>query len=256
MKELSSASQTKIHEWTKAQVQSAAKPNYGKVFVTAPNLLRLIGDVQGKSILELGCGTGYWLRLLRELGAAKCRGIDHASNQIEAAQLWEDAPAGIEFEVGDITKPLEFSEQYDVVFLEHVLLEITSKEGLAATFRNACKAVKPGGKLVVSDFHPFGPSSKPENVRLPEDFKYFQDGALFETVSQRVDGETIHYKNCHWSLGALAEAITAAGFVISQIIEPLPSDEDVRRYPEQLSYRLVHPMAIMMEALPCAMLEK
>lgn len=254
MKELSITSQAKIHEWTKAQVQSAATPNYGKVFVTAPNLLRLIGDVEGKSILELGCGNGYWLRLLKDLGAAECRGIDHAPNQIEAAQTWEDAPAGITFEVGDITKTLEFSRQYDVVFLEHVLLEVTTREGLEATFRNARKAIKLDGKLVVSDFHPFGPSSRPQNVRVADDFSYFQDGASFEIISRRVDGEVIHYKDCHWSLSALAGAITTAGFAITQIIEPLPSDEVVRRYPEQLSYRLTYPMAIMMEAHPSAAL--
>jgi SAM-dependent methyltransferase len=250
MEELSNESKVKIHDWTKEQVESASKPNFGKIYVTAPNLLRLIGEARGKSVLELGCGNGYWLRLLKELGAEKCLGIDHAPNQIEAAQQWQDAPQGIEFKVGDITKPMEFTEQCDVVFLEHVLLEITSAEGLAETFRNARSALKPNGKLVVSDFHPFAPSSRPRNLRVADDFNYFEDGASFEAASQRVDGETIYYKDCHWTLSTLAQSITDAGFTISKILEPLPSTDDVERYPEQLRYRLTTPMAIMFGCHP------
>jgi 2-polyprenyl-3-methyl-5-hydroxy-6-metoxy-1,4-benzoquinol methylase len=81
----SPTSKALIHEWTKAQVASAAKPNYGKIFVTAPNLLEMLGEVQGKKVLEMGCGNGYWLRLLARDGA-DCTGIDLSENQIEVAK--------------------------------------------------------------------------------------------------------------------------------------------------------------------------
>lgn len=248
MSYLNEQSQEKIHEWTKAQVASASKPNYGKVFVTAPNLVRLLGDINDKTILELGCGNGYWLRLLSELGMARGHGIDQAPNQIESAKNWVDGPHNITYEVGDITKPLNLERDYDLVFTEHVLLEITTEQSLAEIFNNAAQALKEGGKLLVSDLHPFAPSSKPQNIRIPDGFNYFDNGATFEIASQRLDGETIFYKDCHWSLSALTNAITQAGFKITEIIEPLPSDLDIAKYPDQLGYRKDHPMAIMFVA--------
>jgi len=247
---LSAELQTVIHEWTTEQVQSAAKPNFGKVYVTAPNLLERLGDVTDKRVLELGCGNGYWLRLLSRAGAW-CTGIDHAEQQIEAAKAWDDpATKTITYSVGDICKPLGLQAEFDIVFLEHVLLEITTKEGLEGAIKNARNALKPGGKLVVSDLHPFAPASRPANLRVSDDFSYFDSGAQIEIASKRVDGETIYYKDCHWTLSDIFSALATAGFVTKTVTEPLPRPEDVAAHPEELAYRLTHPMAIMIEAEP------
>lgn len=243
--ELSPKSQELIHEWTKEQVSSASKPNFGKIFVTAPNLLEAIGEVDGKKVLEMGCGNGFWLRLLARVGA-KCTGIDHAENQIEAAKNWDDPlTTSIEYRVGDVSDQVDMQSQYDLVFFEHVLLEMPERSILDGAIKNASDALKSGGKLVISDMHPFAPSSRPGNMRISEDFSYYDSGAPFEISSTRVDGETIYYKDCHWTLSDIAQAITKAGLVITEIKEPVPSKEDIARYPEQLGYRLKNPMAIM-----------
>jgi len=41
-----------------------------------PVFRALLPDVTGKSVLDLGCGTGALARRLRELGAARVLGID------------------------------------------------------------------------------------------------------------------------------------------------------------------------------------
>lgn len=234
-----------IHEWTKEQVASAGKPNYGKVFVTAPNLLEMLGDVQGKRVLEMGCGNGFWLRLLARSGA-DCTGIDLAENQIEAARQWEDPTTdSIEYRLGDASQQTDLHGQYDVVFFEHVLLEIPERTALERAVKNAADALKPGGRLVISDMHPFAPSSRPDSMRVPDDFTYFSSGAPFEIKATSLDGGSTYYKDCHWTLGDITRAITKAGLAIIEIREPLPSDEDIAQYPDHLAYRLKHPMAIM-----------
>lgn len=238
-----------IHEWTVEQVQSAAKPNFGKVFVTAPNLLNMLGNVEGKNVLELGCGNGYWLRLLARAGA-NCTGIDHAANQIEAAKGWEDTTTpDIDFRVGDIGQNMDLVGKFDLVFFEHVLLEIPDRNTLENAIKNAAEALMSGGALVISDIHPFAPSSRPDNLRVADDFNYFDSAAQFEIKSKRVDGETIYYKDVHWTLGDVTQAISKAGLKITHIIEPVPGQQDVQSYPEELGYRLDHPMAIMFKAI-------
>ena len=237
-----------IHEWSKAQVESAAVPNYGKLMVTAPNLLRLVGEVEGKDVLELGCGNGYWLRLLRRAGA-RCAGVDHAENQIAAAKEWDDPfTSGIDYRVGDVSSNIDFRDKFDIAFFEHVLLEIPTIEGLHGAMKNAAGALHEGGRLVVSDLHPFAPVSHPDNIRISDDFSYFDSGASIEIMSKRIDGEIIYYKDCHWALGDITLAITEAGFVIEEIVEPTPSEEDVKQFPDELAYRLKYPMAIMIVA--------
>ena len=246
---LSEKQEKLIHEWTIEQVESASKPNFGKVFVTAPNLLRGLGDVEGKDVLELGCGNGYWLRLLARAGA-RTTGIDLAENQIAAAQSWDDPiTSEIDYRVGDVSQALDLQGKFDVAFFEHVLLEIPDKNELYDAVQNAANTLKEGGMLFISDIHPFAPSSRPDNIRIADDFNYFDSGAPFEIQSKRVDGEIIYYKDVHWTLGDLAGAITNAGLKITEITEPKPTPEDVEKYPGELGYRLNTPVAIMLKAV-------
>jgi SAM-dependent methyltransferase len=43
-------------------------------------------DVRGASVLDIGCGSGYFLHRLREYGAGECHGVDLAENRIAAAR--------------------------------------------------------------------------------------------------------------------------------------------------------------------------
>ena len=246
---LSEEQEKLIHEWTVEQVESASKPNLGKVFVTAPNLLRALGDVEGKDVLELGCGNGYWLRLLARAGA-RTTGIDLAENQITAAKSWDDPiTSKIDYRVGDVSEALDLQGKFDIIFFEHVLLEIPDKNELYSAIQNAANTLKEGGMLFISDIHPFAPSSRPANIRIADDFNYFDSGAPFEIQSRRVDGEIIYYKDVHWTLGDIAGAITNAGLKITEIAEPKPTAEDVVKYPDELGYRLHIPAQISFKAV-------
>lgn len=238
-----------IHEWTIEQVASASKPNFGKIFVTAPNLLRALGDVEDKDVLELGCGNGYWLRLLARAGA-RVTGIDLAENQIVTAKSWDDPTTSkIDYRVGDVSKELDLQNKFDITFFEHVLLEIPDKNALYEAIQNAADTLKEGGLLFISDMHPFAPSSRPDNLRVADDFNYFDSGTSFEIQSKRVGGETIYYKDTHWTLSDLVGAVTSAGLKVIEITEPRPSTKDVEQYPDKLGYRLNVPMAIMIKAV-------
>ncbi|PHM27277.1 class I SAM-dependent methyltransferase [Xenorhabdus ehlersii] len=49
-------------------------------------ILDRIGDAQGKSVLDLACGNGYFGRKLRNLGASKVVGIDISEKMIALAR--------------------------------------------------------------------------------------------------------------------------------------------------------------------------
>ncbi len=44
-------------------------------YAAVPSFLAMVGDVHGKSVLDLACGTGFYSRELRRRGAADVLGI-------------------------------------------------------------------------------------------------------------------------------------------------------------------------------------
>ena len=58
-------------------------------YLFVPSLFKLLGNIKNKSVLDLGCGEGYYTRLAKIAGAAKVIGIDLSKRQIELANLQE-----------------------------------------------------------------------------------------------------------------------------------------------------------------------
>jgi SAM-dependent methyltransferase len=77
-------------------------------------LLRRSGAPQGARVLDVGCGTGYYTALLRDIGYT-ARGIDLSEVAIERARR---RYPGIRFDVRDaFAEPVE-SERCDAVFVQ------------------------------------------------------------------------------------------------------------------------------------------
>src|SRR4051812_12925925 len=64
----------------------------------------LLGDVTGRSILDLGCGNGGKLAELARDGAVACAGVDIGGNFITSA------PADVELIQGDLSDPYSLPE--------------------------------------------------------------------------------------------------------------------------------------------------
>ncbi|MGG8410147.1 class I SAM-dependent methyltransferase [Streptomyces sp. 12297] len=71
-------------------------------YAEVPGFLALVGDVTGKSVLDIACGTGFYSRELRRRGASRVFGFDISGAMVDAAEAIEQAdPLGIAYEVGD-----------------------------------------------------------------------------------------------------------------------------------------------------------
>lgn len=62
------------------------------------------------SLLDVGCGTGTWIRAAKEAGVQKCFGVDGV-NIAAADLLFPEA----DFLVQDLTKPWNLQQRFDVV---------------------------------------------------------------------------------------------------------------------------------------------
>jgi SAM-dependent methyltransferase len=102
-------------------------------------------------VLDLGCGLGGPARYLAATFGCKVTGIDLTPAFIDAA-TWLTARCGLSnrvtFQVGDALHIPSGEAAFDVVFLQHVAMNIEDRAGLYAEIR---RVLAPGGGLVIYD---------------------------------------------------------------------------------------------------------
>lgn len=113
-------------------------------------MYRLLGEVNGKSILDLGCGGGSDVQCLIEKGAAVV-GLDASSHMINIATERFQIPDSA-FVQADISKPLPFQDgQFDRVFARYSLHYVSQLDPL---FSELHRVLKTDGFLVACVAHP------------------------------------------------------------------------------------------------------
>ena len=109
-------------EFTDARAEQAwarDEITYG-VWQAPESELRVLPDVTGKDVLDLGCGTGYFCAHLKKAGAARVVGVDPTPAQLATARRCEEKfRLGIEFvEAFGEDVPLP-DASFDLVFSEY-----------------------------------------------------------------------------------------------------------------------------------------
>ncbi len=110
-------------------------------------LERLGGRVEGGRVLEVGCGRGVGVQIIRErFGAASVEAMDLDPKMVERARwrLAASGLAGVGLSVGDVTSIRAGDATFDAVFdFGAIHLEPNWRKGLAEVRR----VLKPGGKF-------------------------------------------------------------------------------------------------------------
>ena len=117
-----------------------------RTYIERYSLLKLLGKVRGKSVLDLACGEGFYSRLVRERGAARVVGVDLSSGMIGLGIAAEkESPLGIEYRVGD-AKAYQTDERFDIVAAAYLLNYnyADTEEKLAAMCQTVARSLKPG----------------------------------------------------------------------------------------------------------------
>ncbi|MGI6173600.1 MAG: class I SAM-dependent methyltransferase [Christensenellales bacterium] len=117
-----------------------------------PNMLKFMGDVKGKTILDLGCGEGGYSRKLVKRGAALVS-VDCSTKAIEyAVALAKKENLPIEHHIRNSNDLFDIeSERFDIVLCSMKLMDCEDFEG---TLREAVRVLKPNGQLFASVLHP------------------------------------------------------------------------------------------------------
>jgi len=134
-------------------------------------------------ILDVGCGSGGWLRMLLEWGAAPARlhGLDLLEERITEARSL--SPPDLDLIVGNAW-PLPFPDNsMDLCAASTVFSSILDKAARRALAQEMTRVVKRGGWIMIFDFaisHPKNPDTL--GIRKKEISGLFPDLELSHTV--------------------------------------------------------------------------
>lgn len=125
--------------------------DWAKRHLLNPVLLRMLGDVRGRRVLDAGCGHGYLARMLASRGA-QVTGVEPAESLFAyAADKEARDPRGIRYLQADLCRLPDLGEPFDMVVASMVLMAIPD---WAAAMKACARVLAPGGLFVFAITHP------------------------------------------------------------------------------------------------------
>jgi SAM-dependent methyltransferase len=196
-----------------------ALPKYGPLAETEDDL-HLLPDLAGKSVLELGCGSGHSLAYLAETRhASDLWGLDLSEEQIcFTKKLLEDKQIPATLFVSSMDENPGIPENHFDAVVSIYALGWTADLPRTLTLVHAY--LKPGGLLIFSWEHPVYRSLcyDPSLDRYVFDASYLDEGPVLDPSWKGVE-MVIH----HRKLSTYLNAVIRAGLVLEQVLESEPN---------------------------------
>jgi SAM-dependent methyltransferase len=178
---------------------------------------RLLGDVVGRDVLEVGCGAAQCARWLVGQGA-RVTAFDVSHGQLlESRRLDARSGTSVERLVQADAQALPFRAAcFDLVVSAFGAVPFVADS--AGTMREVARILRPGGRFVFSVTHPtrwaFPDDPGPAGLTVQQ--SYFDRSPYVEVDETGAASYVEH----HRTLGDRVRELVAAGLVLEDLIEP------------------------------------
>ncbi|MCW1930283.1 MAG: class I SAM-dependent methyltransferase [Candidatus Kerfeldbacteria bacterium] len=209
-------------EWDQLSEWYQSKDSRTDWLVGYPIVLEMLGNIQGKTILDYGCGNGSFSRfLVQNYPLSTVVGVDTSANAVSNAIQKTDSSLPITYHTTHSYQDLK-NFSFDHVCFNFVFCTIPNFE----TITNICSLVyaqlPKGGRCVILDPHPDSHGKK---------FTSFES----ESPREKKRGERVHVKlftssidleldDYYLSEDDYRSALTQAGFSEIEIRAPIVGD--------------------------------
>jgi SAM-dependent methyltransferase len=202
-----------------AAYQDAAKlptnvAHYGPDIPTEAEL-RLLGDLRGKKVLELGCGGAQCSIAFAKQGAIAI-GVDFSAAQLDhARELCRDEEVRVELRQGDLAE-LAFlrADSIDLVFSAYAFGYV---EDLNRVFRQVHRVLKVGAPLVFSLTHPAY-----DMIDDEADAPLLVRRSYFDRSPIDFDWGGIPFTAYHHTFAEIYMGLVRASYRVDLVLEPEP----------------------------------
>lgn len=129
------------------------------------------------SVLDVGCGTGFYLRQWQALGVAAMAGLDISDWAVTQLARTYPHAAFYRADIGGANPSLP-AQAFDVVTAMDVLVHLVDDASYLRALENVHRSLKPGGYLLYSDAFFHGPDKR---------FEDYWRGRSLATVTKAMD---------------------------------------------------------------------
>lgn len=195
--------------------------------VEKPTMLSLLPDLQGKRLLDLGCGTGEHLALYLEQGADFVVGVDLSEAMLKQADinLSQKRPHFALYQAAMEQLNTLPEAQFDVITSSFAFHYVQDFPKLLADIK---AKLKPNGILVFSQEHPI--------VTAYQGGERWEKNAQKEQIAYRLnfyrdEGERDRswfkqpFKTYHRTTATIINQLIEAGFQIEKMAEPMLAEQ-------------------------------
>ncbi|GAB3405684.1 class I SAM-dependent methyltransferase [Flindersiella endophytica] len=192
--------------------ETADDGDFSKRHLVNPHVLRLLGDVSGKRVLDAGSGNGYLSRLLAGRGA-RVVGVEPTATMCGFARDKEaELRQGVTYVQADLTDLTDLAglgEPFDAVVCSMVLMAIPDWK---PAVRACVEALRSGGRFVFAIVHPAFEMLYPT---WREHGEYRVDRYLEEYEVAGAGASDFHRP-----LSAYLNELAALGCTLREVVEP------------------------------------
>jgi SAM-dependent methyltransferase len=184
--------------------------------------LRLLGELDGKAVLDLACGQGVAARAIAEAGAAEVVGVDSSAQMLMNARR-HGGPDTLRYVLDDAqTLKLFADESFDAVCSQLGLMDIRD---LPSTLAAVHRVLRPGGRFVFVIGHPcfLAPDAQTlagEGGRLGRWIPDYLNERFWRSSNPQ---GVRRAGNHHRTMSTYLNALVAAGFTLEHAEEPRAS---------------------------------
>ena len=190
-----------------------------------PALRTLLPPLDGRRVLDLGCGFGWFCRWARGHGAARVLGVDVSERMLARATAETHDPAIIY-----VRTDLERLELPTAAFdLTYSSLALHYVEDLAGLLTRVHAALAPGGALVFSVEHPLCTAFGNYLDEGPRATDWLAAGVIKQ----------------HRTIATYVSLLIRAGFALTHLDEWGPSPEQIASHPEWANERQRPPFLLV-----------
>ena len=196
-----------------------------------PAMAKMLPDLNGKSVLDLGCGYGHNCIDFVRRGASRVVGVDISEKMLDVAKS-ESSDDKIQYVNMSMTDIDKLNEKFDFIYSSLAFHYVEDFDEFA---KKMFSVLDSGGELLFSQEHPIitatvdgnGHFNKDENgKRVSYTFSNYNEPGE-RKIHWYVDG-VIKY---HRTFSNVVNALTKTGFVIEEICEPVPEEWAIKKLP-------------------------
>lgn len=202
--------------------------NYNEL-LEQPAMRKLLPDLRGKAVLDLGCGFGENCRDFVSLGADRVTGLDISQKMLAAARERTDSD-NICYMHMDMTDISKLNTTFDFIYSSLAFHYI---EDFAKLAKDIYSLLNPGGRLLFSQEHPIATATI--NGLGHYNLDSNGEAVSYTMADYSLGGKRAVYwyvdgvEKYHRTMGEIITALARAGFHIEEMDEPVPGIEAIQR---------------------------